>query len=116
MMNDPATGLDGPCRVADDMQHRHILTECTSNPTEGTQLARTESGNQGASTFLAGVAISGVCTNEFVGCSDPRQTLLRDQIQKSKLEVCIVRKIRQHLDLVLIGFISGPKAKHRNRD
>lgn len=87
MMDDPATRLDGPRGVADDVQYRDIFTECSANATQSTQLTRTEGGDQRAEPFLACVAIGGVRTDEFVGCSDPREALFRNQVEKGKLKV-----------------------------
>lgn len=87
MMDDPATRLDGPRGVADDVQYRDIFTECSANATQSTQLTRAEGGDQRAEPFLACVAIGGVRTDEFVGCSDPREALFRNQVEKGKLKV-----------------------------
>lgn len=86
-MNDPAARLDRPRGVADDVQHRYIFTKCTTDATQRAQLTRAKRGDQRAKPFLACVAIGGVRTDEFVGCSDPREALFRNQVEKGKLKV-----------------------------
>lgn len=96
MMDDPAARLDGPCWVADYVQHRDIFTKCTTDATQRAQLTWTKRGDQRAEPFLTCIAIGGVRTDEFVGCSHPREALFRNQVEKGKLKVW-PKGIRQSL-------------------
>lgn len=104
MMDNPAARLDGPRGVADDVQHGYIFTKCSANATQSAQLTRSKCGDQRAEPFLACVAIGGIRTDEFVGCSDPREALFRNQVEKGKLKVWSegIRQSLKDLDLVFL--------------